>query len=97
MVSDMAVADSPPDPMAAQMARLLSASDTAELGEIVRRWVLEAPDPRTAHQYEVFGAKLLELRRAMEESGVVPPEAELAQTLTLMLRLAAQSGGGPMR
>ena len=83
--------------MAAQMARLLTRSDADELGAIVERWVHEAPTERIRQTYRAFGARLVELRQAIAETGVQPAEAELAQTLTMMLKLAAPSGQGAPR
>src|SRR5438445_686455 len=45
------------DPMAAQMAQLLVASDADELREIVKRWVAEAPTGHQRRIYENFGAR----------------------------------------
>ena len=82
--------------MAAQMAQLLAGSDLPELQEIVKRWVAEAPTPRIKQQYEVFGAKLVELKRALADAPTEPTREELELALTMMLKLAAQHGGGGM-
>jgi hypothetical protein len=84
--------ESPPHPMAAQMAQLLARSDLDELREIVKRWVAEAPTAGTRRQYETFGAKLVELKQALAEQTVQPTQEELELALTLMLKLAAESG-----
>ena len=83
------------DPMAAQMAQLLAASDLDELREIVKRWLAEAPTQRSRRQYEAFGEKMIELKHALAEAPVQPTVEELETALTMMLRLAAQSGGQP--
>lgn len=85
------VPTSPPDPMAAQMARLLVESDLDELREIVKRWLAEAPTGNIRRQYEVFGNKLIEMKQALAEQPVQPSREELELALTMMLRLAAQS------
>ena len=79
--------------MARQMARLLVGSDAAELGEVVSRWAAEAPTERVRRQYQAFGHRLLELKRALADAPVRPTEEELELALTMMLKLAAQSGG----
>jgi urease accessory protein UreF len=79
------------DPMAAQMAQLLAASDLDELREIVRRWVAESPTEGIRRHYEEFGARLVELKAALAEAPVPPTLPELEQALTMMLRLAASS------
>ena len=78
--------------MAAQMAQLLTGSDLQELQEIVRRWIAEAPTPRVAEQYEVFGKKLIELKRMLADAPTEPTQHELELALTMMLKLAAQRG-----
>ncbi|MSP24137.1 MAG: hypothetical protein EXR75_03015 [Myxococcales bacterium] len=77
--------------MAAQMAQLLATSDLEELREVVRRWLFDAPTERVRNQYEVFGAKLLDMKLALAEQPIQPTREELEQALTMMLRLAAQS------
>jgi hypothetical protein len=81
-------------PMARQMAKLLASSDLAELEEVVRRWVAEAPTDRIRRQYEQFGAKLLELKHALASAPQQPSEEELELALGMMLKLAAQGGPG---
>ena len=88
---------SPPDPLAVQMAQLLSESDADELREIIRRWMAEAQTSAIRKQYEQFGHRLLELKQAIAETGTQPTRAELEFTLTMMLRLASTSGGAPTR
>ncbi len=88
---------SPPDPLAVQMAQLLSGSDDDELREIIRRWIAEAPTSAIRHQYEQFGHRLLELKQAFAETGTQPTREDLEQTLTMMLRLAATAEGPPPR
>jgi urease accessory protein UreF len=78
-------------PIAIQMAGLLCESDRAELEEILRRWIAEAPTAALRRQYQRFGAKLLELKQALGEMPVVPTRRELEFQLTLMLQLAASS------
>lgn len=80
--------------MAAQMARLLAGSDVDELREIVKRWLAEAPTERSRKHYEKFGAKLIEMKQALSEQPVQPTQEELELALTMMLKLAAQQGGG---
>lgn len=77
--------------MAAQMARLLARSDLDELREVVKRWLAEAPTDRLRKQYEVFGAKLIEMKHALSEQPVQPTQEELELALTMMMKLAAQS------
>jgi hypothetical protein len=79
-------------PLARQMAKLLASSDLDELQEVVRRWLAEAPTERVRHQYEQFGAKLIELKRALASAPQQPSEEELELALTMMLKLAAQGG-----
>ncbi len=76
------------------MAQLLLASDLDELREIIKRWLHEAPSATARRQYEVFGAKLVELKQALAEQPVQPSREELEVTLTMMLQLARQ-GGSP--
>src|SRR3954452_21615825 len=82
-------------PLARQMAKLLANSDLDELQEVVRRWVAEAATDRVRHQYDEFGKKLLELKRALASAPQQPSEEELELALTMMLKLAAQ-GSGPL-
>jgi len=84
------------NPMAAQMAQLLAGSDLDELREIVKRWVAEAPTAGSRRQYQEFGARLVELKEALADAPVKPTIEELETALTLMLKLAAESGGKPM-
>ncbi len=77
--------------MAAQMARLLARSDLDELREVVKRWLAEAPTQRIRKQYEVFGAKLIEMKHMLSEQPVQPTQEELELALTMMMKLAAQS------
>jgi urease accessory protein UreF len=83
------------DPIAAQMAKLLVDSDVDELREIVKRWVAEAPTDGTRRTYADFGARMIELKAALAEQNVQPTRGDLETALTMMLRLAAQHGGGP--
>ena len=75
------------------MAQLLAHSDLDELREIVRRWVAEAPVGGARKTYEEFGARLIELKQALASAPVQPTQEELTEALTLMLKLAAESGG----
>ncbi len=79
------------DPMAAQMAQLLTGSDLAELREIVKRWVAEAQGERMRRHYEDFGKRLIELKQALENAPNEPTREELESALTMMLRLAASN------
>jgi hypothetical protein len=79
--------------MAAQMARLLCESELAELEEIVRRWIAEAPNERIRQTYQTFGAELLELKHALAELPQRPSREELEFQLNLMLQLAAGHAG----
>ena len=81
-------------PLARQMAKLLAQSDLEELAEIVQRWIAEAPTEGIRRQYEQFGAKLLELKRALASAPQQPTEEELELALGMMLKLAAQGGPG---
>lgn len=76
--------------MAAQMAQLLTASDLAELREVVDRWVSTAETGRQRRVFENFGARLVELKQELARSAVHPTKEDLEITLTMMLRLAAQ-------
>ena len=82
-------------PLARQMAKLLASSDLQELEEVVRRWLAEAPTERVRSQYQQFGAKLLELKRALASAPEQPSEEELELALSMMLKLAAQAPGKP--
>ena len=86
----MTLPESPPHPLAAQMAQLLVNSDLEELREIVRRWVKEAPTGPMRRQYEEFAGRLVELKQALSEAPVQPTREELELALTMMLRLAAE-------
>jgi hypothetical protein len=81
------------DPLAAQMAQLLAASDVAELHEVVARWVATAVTGQQRRVFQNFGARLLELKQELARAPVQPTREELESMLTLMLRLAAESGG----
>lgn len=83
------------DPMAAQMAQILTQSDLDELREIIKRWLAEAPNAASRKQYEQFGARLIELKHALSEAPTQPTREELEMALTMMLRLAASNGGQP--
>ena len=83
------------DPMAAQMAQLLSASDPDELREVVARWVATAVTGQQRRVFQNFGARLIELKQELARVPVQPTREELEAMLTMMLRLAAQSDGKP--
>lgn len=83
------------DPMAAQMAQLLAASDLDELREVVARWVASAVTGQQKRVYQNFGARMIELKQELARAPVQPTRAELETALTMMLRLAAESGGKP--
>lgn len=83
------------DPMAAQMAQLLSSSDADELREVVDRWITTAVTQQQRRVFANFGARLLELKQELARAPVQPTREELETMLTLMLRLAAQSDGTP--
>jgi hypothetical protein len=89
----MALPETRPDPMAVQMAQLLAHSDLDELREVVKRWIAEAPTGGSRRTYENFGARLVELKQALASAPVQPTQEELEQALTLMMKLAAESGG----
>jgi hypothetical protein len=76
------------DPMATQMAKLITASDLDELREIVKRWIAEAPTNHQKRVYDEFGKRIIELKYAFAEQKVQPTFAELESALTIMLRLA---------
>jgi hypothetical protein len=82
------------DPMAAQMAQLLSGSDTDELREVVDRWVKTAVTGQQRRVFENFGARLLELKQELARVPIQPTREDLEITLTMMLRLAAQASTG---
>jgi hypothetical protein len=79
------------DPMARQMAQLLTQSDLDELREVIDRWLAEAPTERVRQQYERFGAKLIELKQALASAPQQPSAEELELALSMMLKLAAGS------
>ncbi len=79
-------------PLARQMAKLLVSSDLDELREIIARWLAEAPTGRVRRQYEVFGARLVELKHALASAPAQPTEEELELALGMMLKLAAEAG-----
>jgi len=83
------------DPMAAQMAQLLSQSDEDELREVIKRWVETAVTGAQRRMFQDFGARLIELKQELGRSPVQPTREELETMLTMMLRLAAQSGTRP--
>ena len=83
------------DPMAAQMAQLLSASDIEELREVIARWIASAVTGQQRRVFQNFGARLVELKQELARSAVQPTREELETLLTMMLRLAAQSDGTP--
>jgi hypothetical protein len=83
------------DPMAAQMAQLLSASDADELREVVARWVETAATHQQRRVFQNFGARLIELKQELARVPVQPSREELESMLTMMLRLAAQGDGRP--
>jgi hypothetical protein len=76
------------------MAQLVSSSDTAELREVVERWIAEAPSERMKARYRDFGQKLVDLKDALSLAPTQPSQEELELALTMMLKLAAQ--GGPV-
>lgn len=79
------------NPMARQLAQLLTGSDAAELGEVVRRWVDTAVSERQRQQLMEMGRRLLELKSALAEGAVQPSQSELELALTMMLALAKES------
>jgi hypothetical protein len=85
------------DPMAKQLAQLLAGSDLDELREVVKRWRETAPGESSRKQYDALGGRLLELKAALAEAPVQPTPEELELALTMMLKLAAEHGGGPPR
>jgi hypothetical protein len=78
------------DPMARQLAQLLTGSDLHELEEVVRRWRETAPTDSSKKQYDALGKQLLELKAALAEAPTQPTTEELELALTMMLKLAAQ-------
>jgi hypothetical protein len=91
----MSTLDTTVDPMAAQMAQLLTASDLDELREVVDRWVTTAITHQQRRVFQNFGARLIELKQELSRAPVQPTREELETALTMMLRLAAQSDGTP--
>lgn len=83
------------DPMAAQMAQLLSRSDSDELREVIDCWVSSADTGQQRRVFQNFGARLLELKQELARAAVQPSREELEVVLTMMLRLAAQNDGSP--
>jgi nitrate reductase assembly molybdenum cofactor insertion protein NarJ len=81
------------DPLAAQMAQLLTASELDELREIVKRWMETAPTGAQRRIYADFGARMIELKQELSKAPVQPTHEELTAALTMMLQLAAQHGG----
>jgi hypothetical protein len=77
--------------MAAQMAQLLTRSDADELREVVERWVQTAVTGQQRRVFANFGARLIELKQELSRASVQPTQEDLEITLTMMLRLAAQS------
>jgi len=84
------------DPMAAQMAELLTASDLDELREVIARWTATAVTGQQRRVFQNFGARMIELKQELARAPVQPTRAELETALTMMLRLAAQSDGKPV-
>lgn len=84
------------DPLAAQMAQLLAASELDELREVIDRWMKTAVTGQQRRVYANFGARLVELKQELARAPVQPTREELETALTLMLRLAAQSDGKPV-
>ncbi len=84
------------DPMAAQMAQLLTASDLDELREVIARWTATAVTGQQRRIFQNFGARLIELKQELARAPVQPTRAELETALTMMLRFAAQSDGKPV-
>lgn len=91
MLNAMSTLQPTVDPMAAQMAQLLTGSDLAELREIVRRWVAEAPTERMRAHYEEFGKRLIALKERLADAPAEPTREEIESALTMMLRLAASN------
>jgi len=83
------------DPMASQMAQLLTASDPEELREVVARWVATAVTGQQRRVFQNFGARMIELKQELARAPVQPTVEELEMALTMMLRLAAEAGGQP--
>jgi hypothetical protein len=81
------------DRMAAQLARLLTESDGAELAEIVRRWKLTAATAAQRVAMEKMADQILALRAAFEQARVKPTPEELELALRMMLRVAASGDG----
>jgi urease accessory protein UreF len=79
------------DPMATQMAALLTRSDLDELREVVKRWVATAETQSQRRIYDEMGKRMIELKAALAEAPVQPTHAELETALTMMLRLAASN------
>ncbi len=82
------------DPMAKQLAQLLAGSDLDELEEVVRRWRETAPSEQARKRYDALGGRLLDLKAALADAPVQPTQEELELALTMMIRLAAESGPG---
>jgi hypothetical protein len=78
------------DPMASQIATLLADSDLEELVEVVKRWVMEAPNDAMKHHYTQFGGKLIELKRQISELPTQPKKEDLEVAISMMLKFASQ-------
>lgn len=78
------------DPMASQMAQLLTESDLPELQQVVERWLKHAPTQEQRAMYASFGAQLVALKKQFLAMPQHPTREELELALTMMLRLAAQ-------
>lgn len=77
------------DQMAAQLAQLLSASDRAELEEVVRRWKATAVTPGQRAAMDEMADKILALAAALDHAPQRPTREELELALQMMLRVAA--------
>jgi hypothetical protein len=81
--------------MARQLAQLLSSSDLDELKEVVAEWKKTAPTEGMRRHYDQLGGRLIELKSALAEAPTQPSREELELALTMMMKLAAEKGGGP--
>lgn len=82
------------DLLAAQLAQLLTGSDRAELEEILKRWKAGGATDAQRRIMDKMGEQILNLRAAIDQAPTKPSREELELALKMMLRLAADAGGG---
>lgn len=75
--------------MAAALAKLLATSDLAELMEAVARWKAAAATDAERAAMDEMGARILDVKRALEGAPKRPTEEELEEMLRMMLLVAS--------